>query len=199
MPCLSGGDKLISELKPVFQPRLYGSPGCETWSVCFSPDGTRFAWSAGYGLVRVLPWPLPSNLYVKPRSKYQTNPQSWNDLRFCVVVINCQKRQFFCQFYSDCVVWTASGAPNGLVFGLCGRFLVSTPTFSPINHRFLTVPSDKPIIQLYLSCLRANLRRYPYNSALMAWTIQGPLQECISSKMVKCSLRGSPSMTTFEP
>ncbi|KAB5528690.1 hypothetical protein PHYPO_G00143110 [Pangasianodon hypophthalmus] len=57
------GDELISELKPVFQPRLYGSPGCETWSVCFSPDGTRFAWSAGYGLVRVLPWPLPSNLH----------------------------------------------------------------------------------------------------------------------------------------
>lgn len=55
---------LISELKPVFQPRLYGSPGCETWSVCFSPDGTLFAWSAGYGLVKVLPWPLPSNLHV---------------------------------------------------------------------------------------------------------------------------------------
>ncbi|XP_017307722.1 WD repeat and SOCS box-containing protein 2 [Ictalurus punctatus] len=57
------GSELISELKPVFQPRLYGSPGCETWSVCFSPDGTRFAWSAGYGLVRVLPWPLPSKLH----------------------------------------------------------------------------------------------------------------------------------------
>ncbi|KAK2845408.1 hypothetical protein Q7C36_010262 [Tachysurus vachellii] len=57
------GDNLISELTPDFQPRLYGSPGCETWSVCFSPDGTRFAWSAGYGLVKVLPWPLPSNLH----------------------------------------------------------------------------------------------------------------------------------------
>ncbi|KAI5088159.1 WD repeat and SOCS box-containing protein 2 [Silurus meridionalis] len=61
--CRRDEDELISELKPVFQPQLYGSPGCETWSVCFSPDGTRFAWSAGYGIVRVLPWPLPSNLH----------------------------------------------------------------------------------------------------------------------------------------
>ncbi|XP_060763416.1 WD repeat and SOCS box-containing protein 2 [Neoarius graeffei] len=57
------GDKLISVLKPVSQPQLYRSPGCETWSVCFSPDGTHFAWSAGYGLVRLLPWPLPSKLH----------------------------------------------------------------------------------------------------------------------------------------
>lgn len=193
MPCLSDGDTLISELKPVFQPRLYGSPGCETWSVCFSPDGTRFAWSAGYGLVRVLPWPLPSNLYVKPRSKHQTHAQSWDDLRICVVVINWQKLGSF-------ILIACSGQPQVLRMSFCGRFLVSTSTFRPIIHRFLTVPSDKAIIQLYLSCLRANLCRHAYNSALMAWTIEAPLQKCISStKMVKYSLRGSPSMTTFVP
>ncbi|XP_062873940.1 WD repeat and SOCS box-containing protein 2 [Trichomycterus rosablanca] len=57
------GVELIAELKPSFQPRLYGSPGCETWSVCFSPDGAYFAWSSGYGIVRLLPWPLPPNLH----------------------------------------------------------------------------------------------------------------------------------------
>ncbi|XP_072520795.1 WD repeat and SOCS box-containing protein 2 [Salminus brasiliensis] len=52
-------DELLVELKPSRPARLYGSPGCETWSACFSPDGSRFAWSLGHGVVRVLPWPLP--------------------------------------------------------------------------------------------------------------------------------------------
>uniref|UniRef100_A0A672RGG9 WD repeat and SOCS box-containing protein 2-like n=1 Tax=Sinocyclocheilus grahami TaxID=75366 RepID=A0A672RGG9_SINGR len=41
---------LIAELKPAHHPRLYGSAGCETWSVRFSPDGSSFAWSMGYGI-----------------------------------------------------------------------------------------------------------------------------------------------------
>ncbi|XP_039515804.1 WD repeat and SOCS box-containing protein 2 isoform X4 [Pimephales promelas] len=53
-------DDLIAELKPTLPPRLYGSSGCETWSVRFSPDGTYFAWSMGYGIVKLLPWPLTS-------------------------------------------------------------------------------------------------------------------------------------------
>ncbi|XP_016428214.1 WD repeat and SOCS box-containing protein 2 [Sinocyclocheilus rhinocerous] len=51
---------LIAELKPAHHPRLYGSAGCETWSVRFSPDGSSFAWSMGYGIVKLLSWPLTS-------------------------------------------------------------------------------------------------------------------------------------------
>uniref|UniRef100_A0A8C2HLY2 Uncharacterized protein n=1 Tax=Cyprinus carpio TaxID=7962 RepID=A0A8C2HLY2_CYPCA len=51
---------LIAELKPAHPPRLYGSAGCETWSVRFSPDGSYFAWSMGYGFVKLLSWPLTS-------------------------------------------------------------------------------------------------------------------------------------------
>lgn len=76
MPCLSDEDQLIFELKPVVEPQPYGLNGCETWTVCFSPDGTHFAWSAGYGLVRVLPWPIPFNLYVKARPKLQISAES---------------------------------------------------------------------------------------------------------------------------
>ncbi|XP_077097751.1 WD repeat and SOCS box-containing protein 2 isoform X3 [Siphateles boraxobius] len=53
-------DDPIAELKPTLLPRLYGSSGCETWSVRFSPDGSYFAWSMGYGIVKLLPWPLTS-------------------------------------------------------------------------------------------------------------------------------------------
>ncbi|XP_076845929.1 WD repeat and SOCS box-containing protein 2 [Brachyhypopomus gauderio] len=54
-------DDLILELKPLHHPRLYGTAGCETWTVCFSPDGSHFAWSMGYGLVKVLRWRPTSN------------------------------------------------------------------------------------------------------------------------------------------
>ncbi|XP_066512765.1 WD repeat and SOCS box-containing protein 2-like [Hoplias malabaricus] len=50
---------LLAELKPRGSARLYGSAGCETWSVCFSEDGSLFAWSLGHGTVSLLPWPLP--------------------------------------------------------------------------------------------------------------------------------------------
>ncbi|KAG7480921.1 hypothetical protein MATL_G00061340 [Megalops atlanticus] len=48
----------ILELKPVHPPSLDGRAGCETWSVEFSPDGSYFAWSLGYGIVKLLSWPL---------------------------------------------------------------------------------------------------------------------------------------------
>uniref|UniRef100_A0A673NHF9 Uncharacterized protein n=1 Tax=Sinocyclocheilus rhinocerous TaxID=307959 RepID=A0A673NHF9_9TELE len=58
--CPSEPHDLIAELKPAHHPRLYGSAGCETWSVRFSPDGSSFAWSMGYGIVKLLSWPLTS-------------------------------------------------------------------------------------------------------------------------------------------
>uniref|UniRef100_W5K0V2 WD repeat and SOCS box containing 2 n=1 Tax=Astyanax mexicanus TaxID=7994 RepID=W5K0V2_ASTMX len=59
LPAAEDPDELLVELKPTRPARLYGSAGCETWSACFSPDGSRFAWSLGHGVVKVLPWPLP--------------------------------------------------------------------------------------------------------------------------------------------
>ncbi|KAI1901050.1 hypothetical protein AGOR_G00056150 [Albula goreensis] len=49
---------LIGELKPIYPPSVDGRAGCETWSVEFSPDGSYFAWSKGYGIVKLLVWPL---------------------------------------------------------------------------------------------------------------------------------------------
>ncbi|KAJ8263414.1 hypothetical protein COCON_G00158710 [Conger conger] len=49
---------LIGELKPIHPPSVDGRAGCETWSVEFSPDGSYFAWSKGYGIVQLLRWPL---------------------------------------------------------------------------------------------------------------------------------------------
>ncbi|XP_054628431.1 WD repeat and SOCS box-containing protein 2 isoform X1 [Dunckerocampus dactyliophorus] len=51
---------LILELKTRRPPSLEGRPGCETWSVDFSPDGAWFAWSMGHGIVWVVAWPLDS-------------------------------------------------------------------------------------------------------------------------------------------
>ncbi|TRY87463.1 hypothetical protein DNTS_035293 [Danionella cerebrum] len=51
---------LIAEMRAAHPPRLYGTPDCETWSVRFSPDGTLFAWSMGYGVIKLQPWPLSS-------------------------------------------------------------------------------------------------------------------------------------------
>ncbi|KAL2092517.1 hypothetical protein ACEWY4_012315 [Coilia grayii] len=52
-------DGLVEQLRPIHPERLRGTAGCETWSVAFSPGGTFFAWSMGYGVVKVLSWPLP--------------------------------------------------------------------------------------------------------------------------------------------
>ncbi|KAG5840421.1 WD repeat and SOCS box-containing protein 2 isoform X1 [Anguilla anguilla] len=49
---------LIGELRPIHPPSVDGRAGCETWSVEFSPDGSYFAWSKGYGIVQLLRWPL---------------------------------------------------------------------------------------------------------------------------------------------
>ncbi|XP_051960964.1 WD repeat and SOCS box-containing protein 2 [Xyrauchen texanus] len=51
-------DDLIAHLRAAHHPRLYGTAGCETWSVRFSPGGSYFAWSMGYGIVKILPWPV---------------------------------------------------------------------------------------------------------------------------------------------
>ncbi|XP_051549001.1 WD repeat and SOCS box-containing protein 2 [Myxocyprinus asiaticus] len=51
-------DDLIAELRAAHRPRLYGTAGCETWSVRFSPGGSYFAWSMGYGIVKIISWPL---------------------------------------------------------------------------------------------------------------------------------------------
>uniref|UniRef100_A0A8C6TQ63 WD repeat and SOCS box containing 2 n=1 Tax=Neogobius melanostomus TaxID=47308 RepID=A0A8C6TQ63_9GOBI len=51
---------LILELKTRRPLSLEGRPGCETWSVDFSPDGAWFAWSMGHGIVWVVAWPLDS-------------------------------------------------------------------------------------------------------------------------------------------
>lgn len=52
--------ELLAELKAAHRPRLYGTPDCETWSARFSPDGSYFAWSMGFGVIKLLPWPLTS-------------------------------------------------------------------------------------------------------------------------------------------
>lgn len=57
-------DGLIEQLRPIHPLSLRGTAGCETWSVDFSPGGSLFAWSMGYGVVKVLAWPLP-NEYVE--------------------------------------------------------------------------------------------------------------------------------------
>ncbi|KAJ8286019.1 hypothetical protein GJAV_G00033600 [Gymnothorax javanicus] len=49
---------LIGQLRPIHPPSVDGRAGCETWSVEFSPDGSYFAWSKGYGIVQLLRWPL---------------------------------------------------------------------------------------------------------------------------------------------
>uniref|UniRef100_A0A3Q2X8U7 WD repeat and SOCS box containing 2 n=1 Tax=Hippocampus comes TaxID=109280 RepID=A0A3Q2X8U7_HIPCM len=54
----SSDPALILELKTRRPPSLEGRPGCETWSVDFSPDGAWFAWSMGHGIVWVVAWPL---------------------------------------------------------------------------------------------------------------------------------------------
>lgn len=54
-------DGLVEQLRPIHPQSLRGTAGCETWSVDFSPGGSLFAWSMGYGVVKVLQWPLPSN------------------------------------------------------------------------------------------------------------------------------------------
>ncbi|XP_061527306.1 WD repeat and SOCS box-containing protein 2 [Phycodurus eques] len=56
----SADPALILELKTRRPPSLEGRPGCETWSVDFSPDGAWFAWSMGHGIVWVVAWPLDS-------------------------------------------------------------------------------------------------------------------------------------------
>ncbi|XP_061672404.1 WD repeat and SOCS box-containing protein 2 [Syngnathoides biaculeatus] len=56
----SADPALILELKTRRPPFLEGRPGCETWSVDFSPDGAWFAWSMGHGIVWVVAWPLDS-------------------------------------------------------------------------------------------------------------------------------------------
>ncbi|XP_077377192.1 WD repeat and SOCS box-containing protein 2 [Festucalex cinctus] len=56
----SSDPALILELKTRRPPSLEGRPGCETWSVDFSPDGAWFAWSMGHGIVWVVAWPLDS-------------------------------------------------------------------------------------------------------------------------------------------
>ncbi|XP_051924988.1 WD repeat and SOCS box-containing protein 2 [Hippocampus zosterae] len=57
-PTSSSDPALILELKTRRPPSLEGRPGCETWSVDFSPDGAWFAWSMGHGIVWVVAWPL---------------------------------------------------------------------------------------------------------------------------------------------
>ncbi|XP_057687594.1 WD repeat and SOCS box-containing protein 2 [Corythoichthys intestinalis] len=59
-PTASSDPALILELKTRRPPSLEGRPGCETWSVDFSPDGAWFAWSMGHGIVWVVAWPLDS-------------------------------------------------------------------------------------------------------------------------------------------
>ncbi|XP_065106993.1 WD repeat and SOCS box-containing protein 2 isoform X1 [Paramisgurnus dabryanus] len=51
-------DDLVMELKPSVHhdPNRTGRH-CETWSVRFSPGGSYFAWSMGFGMVKILSWP----------------------------------------------------------------------------------------------------------------------------------------------
>uniref|UniRef100_A0AAY4C6D1 SOCS box domain-containing protein n=1 Tax=Denticeps clupeoides TaxID=299321 RepID=A0AAY4C6D1_9TELE len=58
---MPGSGALVEELRPVYPARVSGSAGCETWNVDFSPDGSRFAWSMGYGVVKVFDWPAPGD------------------------------------------------------------------------------------------------------------------------------------------
>ncbi|XP_063051469.1 WD repeat and SOCS box-containing protein 2 isoform X2 [Engraulis encrasicolus] len=66
-------DGLVEQLKPIHPERLRGTAGCETWSVAFSPGGTFFAWSMGYGVVKVLSWPLPGGEEGHDRDGCQTD------------------------------------------------------------------------------------------------------------------------------
>ncbi|XP_030647367.1 WD repeat and SOCS box-containing protein 2 [Chanos chanos] len=54
-------DESFWVLKPIHPSGVRGTAGCETWSVAFSPDGSHFAWSMGYGMVKVFDWPLPTD------------------------------------------------------------------------------------------------------------------------------------------
>ncbi|KAG7483654.1 hypothetical protein MATL_G00040720 [Megalops atlanticus] len=47
--------KLIGELPAPVAPFDQKS-GRETWTVAFAPDGSYFAWSQGYRIVRLIPW-----------------------------------------------------------------------------------------------------------------------------------------------
>lgn len=49
---------LVAKLVPNRSPELDFKSGCETWGVAFSPDGSYFAWSQGYNIVKLIPWPL---------------------------------------------------------------------------------------------------------------------------------------------
>ncbi|XP_076126000.1 WD repeat and SOCS box-containing protein 2 isoform X1 [Alosa pseudoharengus] len=53
-------DGLVEQLRPIHPQTVRGTAGCETWTVDFSPGGSLFAWSMGYGVVKVLAWPLPN-------------------------------------------------------------------------------------------------------------------------------------------
>ncbi|KAI7813195.1 WD repeat and SOCS box-containing protein 2, partial [Triplophysa rosa] len=53
-------DDLILELKPSHQSPNRTGTHCETWSVRFSPGGSYFAWSMGFGIVKILSWPVTS-------------------------------------------------------------------------------------------------------------------------------------------
>ncbi|XP_069789249.1 WD repeat and SOCS box-containing protein 2 isoform X3 [Narcine bancroftii] len=58
IPSNAGEPLLFANLVPNRSRELEYKPGCETWGVAFSPDGSYFAWSQGHNIVKLIPWPL---------------------------------------------------------------------------------------------------------------------------------------------
>uniref|UniRef100_A0A8B9JJX4 WD repeat and SOCS box containing 2 n=1 Tax=Astyanax mexicanus TaxID=7994 RepID=A0A8B9JJX4_ASTMX len=108
-------DELLVELKPTRPARLYGSAGCETWSACFSPDGSRFAWSLGHGVVKVLPWPLPLNAEAPGSSEEKTLQCEQNvwGMAFGPQPANRTRAEGSCGVTEDLLL--ATGLTNGVI------------------------------------------------------------------------------------